>query len=1056
MRVQTSRQAAVAAFALLLAAGAVSRGLAQTTYGSIVGTARDASGAVVPQVTVTVTNQATSTNETAVTNELGAYAFTTLFPGKYRIHGELTGFRPLDITGIQLQVNQVARFDLIMQVGQVSEKVEVVATLATLATETSDVGQVVENRQIIDLPLNGRSYLQLATLTNGVVSTGGPDRSPGPSFVSEGNRYTGNSFLIGGIDTRTQREGGYGVSISVDAVGEFKILQNAFAAEYGRGTTIVNATIKSGSNEFHGAVFEFLRNEKLDARYSYNFTNTKSPLRQNQFGTSVGGPIIHNKTFFFLNYESERVRRGSIGYTNMPTQAQLGGDLSSMSQIAKDPDTGVPFTGNVVPASRITQFGKAGAKYFRIPGNSPLAGYNYTYTSGYSENDDQGTARIDHNFNNNIRLDGFVTFYNFQSLNPGANEYTGSLATAKSRPTFAVQYTHVLSPTILNVFRGYYRNVRYGGQDKIATSNVAATEFGIKNVNPEAFAYSPPEMCIQPNFACAGSPEWQPTGATDGNLQFNEQFLLTRRRHQFKFGTDLRWLEYDDLGWANQNGDYYFNGQYTGNNIADYLFGIPWWAQVALRGTGKYSYDTRQGEFSFFAQDDFKVNSQLTLNLGLRYELVQFPLEIHDAFANWNFSKHNMDFAGKDIPRRMLPTPKKNFGPRLGLAYNPTWSKKTVIRGGFGMMYGNYRQYESGLQHFHPPYVNENFIGNDVPKPSFTMQTLWWPAITDLSADLSGTTVNYLKDKSLPLVYQYNVNIQRELPRNILFQIGYVGNKGVNLPNRYDANQAVPFDPANPLTINQRRPHQRLGFVSANTSSTYSNYNALDVHVERRFSAGLAVIGNYTWMKQMGIRSYDNYTVMDINNIRHNYGPSGSPHRALISWVYELPFGPGKPLANTANPVLARIIGGWQFNGIATFSSGGWLGIGSSVSNGVGSRAANKADATGLPANLPTGQRTKAEWFNTAAFVDPQYTRYGNSGEGVVMGPGSSNFDLSFFKTTRILEGKSLQFRAEMFNGLNHVNLYNPNTNVSDKANFGRISSAAAARVVQLGMKFYF
>src|SRR5438445_562814 len=234
MRVQTSRQAAVAAFALLLAAGSVSRGFAQTTYGSIVGTARDASG--------------------------------------------------------------------------------------------------------------------------GVVSTGGPDRSPGPSFVSEGNRYTGNSFLIGGINTRTQREGGYGVSISVDAVGEFKILQNAFAAEYGRGTTIVNATIKSGSNEFHGAVFEFLRNQKLDARYSYNFTNTKSPLRQNQFGTSVGGPIIHNKTFFFLNYEGERVRRGSIGYTNMPAQAQLGGDLSSMSQIARDPDTGVAFPGNIVPANRITQF----------------------------------------------------------------------------------------------------------------------------------------------------------------------------------------------------------------------------------------------------------------------------------------------------------------------------------------------------------------------------------------------------------------------------------------------------------------------------------------------------------------------------------------------------------------------------------------------------------------------------------------------------------------------------------------------------------------------------
>lgn len=265
---------------------------AQTTYGSIIGTARDSSSAVMPGIKVTVTNEATGISANETTNEIGAYAFTTLLPGRYRISAEMSGFRPVDIRGIELQVNQTARYDLVMQVGQVTEKVDVSATLAILATDTSEVGQVINNRQIVDLPLNGRQYLTLAALTNGVTTSGsaGGDNA-GPNFTSQGNRPSNNSFLVGGVDTRIQRNNTYGLSISVDAIGEFKILQNAFPAEYGRGASVVTSTIKSGANDLHGALFEFVRNEKLDARHSYNFTGSKTPLRQNQFGGSIGGPI---------------------------------------------------------------------------------------------------------------------------------------------------------------------------------------------------------------------------------------------------------------------------------------------------------------------------------------------------------------------------------------------------------------------------------------------------------------------------------------------------------------------------------------------------------------------------------------------------------------------------------------------------------------------------------------------------------------------------------------------------------------------------------------------
>lgn len=1051
---------AIGCCALALALGAASRCYAQTTYGSIVGTVRDTTGAVVPNLPVVVTNQATGVKATKNTNETGAYSFTTLFPGKYSIHAEKSGFRSVDVNNIQLEVNQTVRFDLAMQVGQVTESVEVAATLATLATETSDVGQVVESHQVLDLPLNGREYLQLAALTNGVFLTGGKGgESAGPEFSSQGVRMNSDSFLIGGVETRITRNSTYGLSLSVDAIGEFKILQNSFSAEYGRGASIVNATVKNGTNELHGSMFEFLRNNALDARYAYNFTNNSQPLRQNQFGGSVGGPIKKNKLFYFLNYEGQRVRVSNVSNVLEPTAAQFGGDLSTMSSVAKDPSTGAPFQGNIVPASRISQFAKAGADYFTRPSGPSLPGYNLTAFTGEQTRDDQGTVRIDYVFNDNNRFDGFTTMSDYNDFSPSPNPYSGSLSWRKAKPTVGAEYTHIFTPTVLNNFHfGYFHNDMYSGQEQTAKSNLAGTTFGLQNVNPEAWAYAAPGMGIG-GFQYAGASEWQPSGALDLNTQYNDQLSVIKGRHIMKFGADLRAVQADDLGWAVQNGTLDFNGQYSGNAMADYLLGLPNYAHIAQRGMGTYSYSLHWGEYSFFAQDDIKVTPQLTVNLGLRYEFVQFPLEAHNQFDNWDFKTMSMLFAGKTMPERILPTPKGNFEPRVGFAYSPRsgWLNKTAFRGGFAIMHGNFRQYESGLQHFQPPYVDESFLYNDTPNPSFTTTTLFPTAVTSLvGADLRNVTINYLKAKSLPTYYEYNFNIQRELPHNVLLQIGYVGTNGVDLPNRYDANQASPFDPNNPLTIAQRVPYPTLGFVSANASTSFSNYNALDIHVERRFTNGFALIAAYSWAKDMEVRSYDNYTIFYENNVRRSYGPGNNAQHAVFSYIYELPFGPGKPLLNKVNRALGYVVGGWQFNGITTINSGFYLSTGSNVNNGVGTRAGNEADATGQPANLPSGQRTTQRWFNTAAFVDPPYTRFGNAGEGVIIGPGSVNFDLSFFKNFNFTEARRLQFRIEMFNGLNHVNLGNPNTNVSDPAHFGTINYAGGARIIQAGAKIYF
>lgn len=1059
---KTNHAGQLARLLALLVAGVfiVSGAEAQTNYGTIRGTVRDSAGAVVPGVEVSAINEHTGVAVSQLTNSAGAYVFSTLFPGSYTIQVAASGFQPVEVTGIQLQVNQTARYDLELEIGDFTESLEVVASAPLLATDSTDVGQVIENRQIVDLPLDGRAYLQLASLTSGVVSTGerGGD-SAGPNFVSQGNRIHSNSFLVGGIDTRTQRGGTYGLSLSVDAIGEFKILQNAFDAEYGRGMSIVNSTIKSGTNEFHGTAFEFVRNDALDARNA--FARTKSPLRQHQFGFSLGGPIARNRTFFFVNFEAERQRRGDVTNALLPTQAQLSGDLSSMDAVAIDPETGLPFPNNIIPDSRISQFARAGHEFFVTPNDrSTSPGTNHLADLSTSRDGEQFTLKLDHHLSDSVRLDGFLSYFKWSDHNPGVNPFAGNAASQRTFPTFGLTYTHTLGPNLItNIRVGRYHSDITRTHDEIADRNISTELFGLRNLNPDSFAFAPPFMSIA-GFASAGGAAWQPTGARDVNDQITPQVTWVKGRNVIKFGADLRWLQYDDQGWATQNGRYFFNGQYTGNAVADYLLGIPDFAHVAQREIGNnYGYELRHGEYSFYAQNSMKLTSHLTMNIGLRYELVQFPLEVNDAVANWNFDRGTMDLAGVDIPRRIVSTDKNNWAPRAGLAYNPSWSPKTVIRAGAGIVYGNFRQHEAGLQHFHPPLVNENFLTNDLPEPTFTTDTLWGPPISDLeNADLAETTVNWLRDKEIPESYQWNLNVQHEFLPHWLLELGYVGNRSVKLPVRWDANQAEQFDPNNPKTVQERRPFQNVGFVSGNTSLGFSSYHAFDVRVERRFAGGLAILASYSWNKQMALRDFDQFTVMSIDNIRHNYGPTGAPHRAVISYLYELPFGRGQRLGSSAQGFLNQLIGGWQIAGITTLRAGNFLNATTDASSGAGDRSGNKPDVTGLPVNLPADQRTVERWFNADAFVEPPFPRFGNAGQGLIRGPGVNRTDLSIFKNVTvgaIRDNFRIQFRAEMFNVFNRVNLDNPNTNASSSL-FGTIAGAADARIIQLGLKLLF
>ena len=670
----------------------------------------------------------------------------------------------------------------------------------------------------------------------------------------------------------------------------------------------------------------------------------------------------------------------------------------------------------------------------------------------------------------------------------------------KGYPIVGLEWAHTFTPTLLNNFHfGYAHQQIYEGQSTIASTNLSNTVFGVNNINPDTFAQGIPLISIS-GFQNTGPQAWQPTGDTNINTQYSDMVMITHGHHILSVGGDYRDITYGDLGWATQNGEFAFNGFYTtgydptgttattgtGNPIADLLLSVPNYAHAALKGLGDYPYNLQWASVSAYAQDDWRITPELTLNLGVRWEMVQNAREINNQFVNFDTATQTFLFAGKTMPERIYPAQKGNFLPRIGAAYSPKWLPKTVIRGGFSIATGGARAWEYAQQHFQPPYVNENFDsiygdtkaqnlpnyvlpGSGITVPAGSTDAapvLLFPApVTTFGpgVDLVPVALNDSVEKKVPKYAEWNFNIQHELPGAFVLQVGYVGTHGYSLPIRYDTNLATtPYDPsatAAQNNIQSRVPYPNLGYICGNTFEGYSNFDALNVHLERRFAHGLSLTAAYSWAKDLEVATQDENELFDIKNLRLNYGPVNMAQHAVFNYIYELPFGHGKLLLGDARGAVNQIVGGWQFDGITTWNSGSFLTASSDVNNGMGGRAGNYPDAV-AGQNPNSGTHTRGQWFNTAAFANPPYTRYGTSHAGTVIGPGLINFDLAFFKNIRFTESKYFQFRWEMFNAFNHVNLNNPNMGFgggsSPSSSFGTINGSHDARIMQIGMKMYF
>jgi hypothetical protein len=1062
----------------VLLAGFVICGLtvlrAQVSSGSVAGQVLDPSGAGVPNATVTLVNQGTGVERSVKSGEGGDYSFPALQAGFYTIRAEHPGFRGFEVKNLEVQVAQAVRQDVQLTIGETKTKMEVVASAPVLDERNAEVGQVIGTKETSELPLNGRNYFELAKLAPGVAELAGTSQSNG--LAINGQRANQISFYFDGVDVRTETSGRPAFTPSIEAIQEFKIQTNSFSAEYGRNPAAINVSLKSGANAFHGALFEFLRNDALDAR-SF-FSRTVDPLRRNQFGGVLSGPLVKNKTFFMVNYEGLRTRQSNTLYLSVPTEAQRQGNFAGGPTIydpaTLDPSTNrrQPFAGNIIPRERFGLIGVSALKYYPLPNTSGNPAYNYV-TGVSSVNDgDQFHGRIDHQFNERDTLFGRVSWSTANTNSPAGLPYTGSLENITG-VNLTVQESHMLGPNRINEFRAAWTFYNDLLGFPTLDHDVTRSEFGLQNLAPPSTAYGIPQLNV-PGLSTLGSNMFQPQGPRENIYNVADDFSWILGRHSVKFGFDGRYYRPSQRVQQTPNGAFTFANQFsnqpgvsgTGSPVADLLLGFPSNVRATQFGQSNGWVSMKYYYYGFYFQDEFRVSPRLTLNLGLRYEYQTPYNERYGDLAIFDLNTTRFLLLGKDVSG-LNPPDRNNFAPRIGVAYS--LSPKTVIRMGSGVFYGEPRGNEFGSFQLSPPFVIDSTIVSSALVPDLVGRAFPPVNVRDASGNIivtPNTNVFSMEPNfRTNYTYQWTFNIQREIRGGWLAEIGYIGNSAHKLTGRVLANQATPdIDPTHPTPIASRRPNPNVGDVSYVASIDNSNYHGLEAKLNKRFASGLSIIAAYTFSKAMGIGGNlfgDQSRQQDRRNRAQEYAPLdfNQTHRFTAAWIYELPFGKGKPIGNTLPGVPGALASGWSVQGIYTLHSGFPLSPASGTSVNVGRADANRPNRI-CDGNLPRAQRTISRWFDTSCFVDHPFGVFGNSGNNILIGPGMNTVNLTAMKNTRMALGShefgTLQFRAELFNAFNHANFGDPGLTVNT-AQFGVIRSVRIpGRQIQLAMKILF
>lgn len=1067
---------------------------AQRTTATVLGTVRDSSGAVVPEVAVRVSSQNTGHVYETVTNELGAYVHHNLPVGRYRVSTDKNGFKTSVVDELMLGVDQQARIDFTLQVGEVIETIEVEAVTPLVRSDNADIGQTIENTLITQLPLNGRAYEQLILLSPGTVPRGGSFFSGHSLVAVNGGRSGAVSYRLDGVDNTDQSFETDGVQPSIDAIQEFKLQSMAFTAENGRGFSYVNVVLKSGTNAFHGGLFEFLRNDKLDARNFFDRTAMIAPLKRNQFGGMIGGPILRNKAFFFFNYEGLRQRAGLTFSSTVPTARMRGGDFGEGRPIfdpaTYDPVTGAraPFPGNVIPASRIDPAARRLVDQWLPAPNSPGTLRNYNVSPSASSTDDQFHVRTDYYLSPRDTL--FLRYSSSRQtgFDPAALVNQGGSYPNHRTQNAVLSYTHVFSANTLNTFIwGVNRILHRAGTQNSDTDVIA--QLGLLGLESRLGFPLPnggvPGISIS-GYAGMGEPNFRPIRRPQQGWNYKDDFSHIRGSHSFQFGADVRTFFTSATQPTVSRGGYSFTGAYTqnprgpantGDAFADLLLGIP---AFARRQNPLLPYYNYWNNYHFYAQDAWKATSRLTLTYGVRYEVNTPSVELRGKRSSFDpvlgvyvvaatdsplpgasipiFREASpallAALPGRIVPSRDLPqyparslrqTDWNNIAPRLGLAFRPRRGSATVIRAGYGTFY-NVMNGNIQSEFITVPFVTEENVFNPVPVPNFGFRdALASPANIPRPGGWS-----HQLDFREAYIHAWSLNIQHQLAGDLLLDAAYVGSKGTRLERTTPVNVPAP----GPGAIQERRQFTYVSSLSRSESNANSTYHALQLKAEKRFSRGLSFLVAYTASKSIDDASghYDN-PYRDPRNFRIEKALSAHdiPQVLRISSVVELPVGRERRFARRAHPLLDALIGGWQVTGIVGFSSGPVFGP------GISTDVAN-IGRPNLPDRVASGKLdnpTVDRWFDVSAFRFPAPFTIGNTGRNILRADGTEAFDLGLFKHFRVREGHRIEFRSEFFNAFNHPVFGRPNSDVQ-AANAGIVSSASAGRIIQFGLKYLF
>jgi hypothetical protein len=1093
----------------------------QEIAGSIRGTILDASGATVSGARITAIQTETGLVRSTITDAQGAYVFIELPIGHYRLEAEAQGFKKYVQEGISLDVNQTAAVAVRLEVGIPTQEVRVQADASLVETTVTSLGKTVGEREVLDLPLNGRDFTQLGLLqpgvfplTPGLQQAGGSLRN-GQAYAVNGQRPESNNFLIDGANNFNSVDGGLVIQLPIDSIAEFHILTHTASAEFGHSSgSTTNIITRSGTNAFHGAAWEFLRNDAMDAK-SF-FATSVEPLKRNQFGGAFGGPIKKDKTFFFGYYEGLRNRQGETVGADVPTQEERQGDFGLLCTQAKgtfntsgicsvpagqlvNAFSPLPFPQNAFPFNElpgVDPFAQSLLPFFPLP-NQPSLGPNaFSTTQTLDQNNDQFGVRVDHYLTAQDVLNFRYMFSQGNTIDPlstaGANVPGFPVGENQRAQNFVVQETHTFSPSLLGVARFSFLRNKYLFNEAI--NHTTPESLGFQYAPSLDAAIGPPFIQVS-GYASVGDPITGPRDTYENAIDISASLTWVHGRHEVKFGGGYGHDQINVLFGIASNGFFVFIPAPASDAFASFLLGAPY---LFLQGGGDPSRGLRGNNLTAYAQDTYKINSHLTLNAGLRYEL-PFPYtEIHNRQNLFEPGVQSVVFPSAPaglvypgdpgVPAGLIPAEKTAFAPRVGLAWDPRGNGQWLATASYGIFYDPYYNGQGGpLQtpSSAPPYLQ-------TPQLNFPDFANPYGGTNPFNGSFSQpmTLLTLSPNLRLPYAQDWNLNIQRSFLNDWLFEIGYVGTKGTKLPRFIEGNPAV-FVPgetngmpnSTENNVNNRRLYSGCNLSPASPPCTYasvglissianSSYNALQTSLEKRFSHGLSFLASYTFSKTLDDVSSFNITgsasqsVAGENDLAQNpfdlaseYGRSmfDARHRFVVSYEWRVPF--WNHLANWYQHVL----GDWQLNGITTFMSGTPFTVYDSTDVSLQGSApeisgfsSNRPDVIGNPNN---GPRTPQEWFNTAAFqqLNPatQAGQFGNEGRNIVQGPGLEQWDFSAFKTIPIHESKSLQFRAEFFNVFNHANFRLPDNDISSPT-FGEISEALPGRLVQLALKFLF